>query len=218
MLDNSKKNTTKYILAIHSTNNHFGFACKEINNNNSNEDFFIRKFNRDLSNNLIFDLAEFLSERSFKCIERISVSIGPANFNATRLIVVLARTISQQVKCPLDYYSSFRIMAKRIAITNDIYKKNKSFWILNSLKNKGYIAGKYMISLDPHENVELTIKELIKPKLYKDIENIKIYFSGDYDTKDDLKELLNLSLENHNNSTFKSWKDVLPIYPISPVN
>ena len=119
MLDKSKLNTSKYILAIHSTNNYFGFAYKLLNDNNSQEKYFIKKFNRDLSNNLICDLAEFLSEISFNAIERISISNGPANFNATRLIVILARTISQQIKCPLDHYSCYRIMAKRIAIKAD---------------------------------------------------------------------------------------------------
>ena len=216
MLEAGKLNTDKYILAIHSTNNYFGFAYRLIDKETQNEKFFIKKFDRDLSNNLIFDLGKFLSGRSLHSIERISVSNGPANFNATRLIVVLARTISQQVKCPLDYFSCYRIMAKRIALKNNISNNNQPFWIMNKLRNRGYIAGKYKIDLNLNKNYICKIKELIKPKLYQNIKNI--YYEVDYDTKDDLKELLQLSQENHKNCILNKWEEVFPIYPISPTN
>ena len=197
MLEKDNLNSDKYILAIHSTNNFFGFAYRLINRDTQNEKFFIKKFNRDLSNNLIFDLGQFLSERSLHSIERISVSNGPANFNATRLIVVLARTISQQVKCPLDYYSCYRLMAKRIALKNDISNNNQPFWIMNKLRNRGFIAGKYELDLNLNKTFIYNIKEIIKPKLYQNIKNK--YYEVDYDTKEDLRELLHLSQENHKN-------------------
>ncbi len=216
MLESGKLKSDKYILAIHSTNNYFGFAYRLVNKKTQNEKFFIKKFDRDLSNNLIFDLGEFLFGRSLHSIERISVSNGPANFNATRLIVVLARTISQQVKCPLDDYSCYKIMAKRIALKNDIYDKNQPFWIMNKLRNRGYIAGKYQLDLNLNKTCIYKIKEIIKPKLYQSIKNT--YYEVDYDIKDDLKELLQLSHENHNNSILNNWENVFPIYPISPTN
>jgi len=39
-----------------------------------------------------------------------------------------------------------------------------------------------------------------------------------YDEKKDLKELLNLSNNNLLNSNIDSWRKVLPLYPISPIN
>ena len=218
MLIKGKLNSNKYILAIHSTNKYFGFASRIVNNENQRDQFFIKKFDKDLSNNLIFDLSEFLSGTSLDSVERITVSNGPANFNATRLIVVLARTISQQINCPLDYYSCYRIMAKRIALKNNISNKNKPFWIMNHLRNRGYIAGKYIVDLSINDSYNSIIKEIIQPKLYKEINNKNIYFEVDYDTKNDLIELLELSYENHSKSILNSWEDVLPIYPISAIN
>ena len=218
MLDKSQLNDSKYILAIHSANNYFGFAYKSINGSLSQEKFFIKNFNRDLSNNLVFDLAEFISDISFDSIERIAVSNGPANFNATRLIVVLARTISQQIKCPLDYYSCYKIMAKRIAIKNKISQANKYFWIKNNLKHRGYIAGKYMVILNPNTRNISSIKEVTTPKLFRTLIEKDIYYDVDYDSKDDLKELLQLSFKNFKESIVNSWEKVLPIYPISAIN
>ena len=88
-------------LVIHSTDNSFGFGYRK-NNNLDSDKFFIKKFDNDLGNNLINDFSKFISKENLQEVNKISVSIGPANFNASRLIVVLARTISQQINCPLD--------------------------------------------------------------------------------------------------------------------
>ena len=92
-------------LVIHSTDNYFGFGYRK-NNNLASDELFIKKFDNDLCNNLINDLDKFISKENLQKINKLSVSIGPANFNASRLIVVLARTISQQINCPLDSFSS----------------------------------------------------------------------------------------------------------------
>ena len=62
----------------------------------------------------IFMMTEFEGERHLKRINKISVSIGPSNFNASRQIIVLARTLAQQINCSLDSFSSFELMAKRL--------------------------------------------------------------------------------------------------------
>ena len=83
-------------LVIHSTDNSFGFGYRK-NNTLESDKLFIKKFDNDLCNILINDLNKFISKENLQKINKLSVSIGPANFNASRLIVVLARTISQQI-------------------------------------------------------------------------------------------------------------------------
>ena len=138
------KQSNQFTLAIHSTDESFGFAYRK-NNNDLSDNFFVKKFEKDLCNNLILDFTKFIKKENFKKINKISVSIGPANFNASRQIVVLARTLSQQINCSIDSFSSFELMAKRIAIKNNISSHNKVFWIFKKLKRRGYIAGKYEI-------------------------------------------------------------------------
>ena len=204
-------------LVIHSTDNSFGFGYRK-NNNLKSEELFIKKFDNDLCNNLINDLNKFISKENLQKINKLSVSIGPSNFNASRLIVVLARTISQQINCPLDSFSSFEIMAKRIALKNNIFKNKQSFWIYKKLKRKGFIAGKYEIINNEKNPSELVIRETVLPKVVKELESKELYFEAIYDDKEDLKELLNLSNKNLLNSNEDSWKKVLPLYPISPIN
>ena len=204
-------------LVIHSTDNSFGFGYRK-NNDQESDELFIKKFDNDLCNNLINDLNKFISKENLQKINKLSVSTGPANFNASRLTVVLARTISQQINCPLDSFSSFEIMAKRIASKNNIFINKKSFWIYKKLKRKGVIAGKYEICHNEKNPSDLVIRETVSPKVIKELDSKELSFEATYDDKKDLKELLDLSNKNLLNSNLDSWTKVLPLYPISPIN
>jgi len=217
MTNKLKQRESYPILVIHSTDTSFGFGYRKTNNLESDE-LFIKKFDNDLCNNLINDLDKFISKENLQKINKLSVSIGPANFNASRLIVVLARTISQQINCPLDSFSSFEIMAKRIASKNNIFTNKKSFWIYKKLKRKGLIAGKYEIFNKGKNSSDLVIQEIVLPKVVKELESTELTFEANHDDKEDLKELLNLANKNLFNSNLDSWRKVLPLYPISPIH
>jgi len=217
MTNNLKERKNYSSLAIHSTDNSFGFGYRK-NNDNESDKLFIKKFDNDLCNNLIVEFKKFISKENLQKVNKISVSTGPANFNASRLIVVLARTIAQQINCPLGSFSSFEIMAKRIASNNNILKNKNSFWIYKKLKRKGFIAGKYEIFHNKEKNNDLIIKEMVLPKVVKELASKELSFEADYEDQADLKELLNLANENLLNVKVNSWQKVLPLYPISPIN
>ena len=202
-------------LVIHSTDNSFGFGFRK-NNDSRSDVLFIKEFDKDLCNNLIVDFNKFISNENLQKVNKISVSTGPANFNASRLIVVLARTISQQINCPLDSFSSFEIMAKRIALKNHIFIKKKSFWIYKKLKRKGFIVGKYEICEGTQNNEDLYIRETLSPKVIKELDSKELFFQANYEDEEDLKEFLDLSNKNLLDSN--EWQKVLPLYPISPIN
>ena len=217
MTHNLKQRLNYPQLVIHSTDNSFGFGYRK-NNHLESDELFIKKFDNDLCNNLIIDFNKFISIDNLKKVNKISVSIGPANFNASRLIVVLARTISQQINCPLDSFSAFEIMAKRIASKNNIFINKQSFWIYKQLKRKGFIAGKYEIYQNEQKNADLVIREIVLPKVIKELNSKELFFEANYEDDEDLTELLNLSNNNFLNANVNSWQEVLPLYPISPIN
>jgi len=212
-----KRIQNNHALVIHSTDNSFGFGYRK-NNNIESDRLFIKEFDNDLCNSLIIEFKNFISKENLKKVNKISVSIGPANFNASRLIVVLARTISQQINCPIDSFSSFVIMAKRIASKNNIFKNKQSFWIYRKLKRNGFIAGKYEVYHDKEKNADLVIRETVLPKVIKELDSKELFFEAEYDDKEDLIELLDLSNKNFLNKNENLWQKVLPLYPLSPVN
>ena len=214
---NLKRRLNYPTLGIHSTDNSFCFGYRKSNKIESDE-IFVKQFDNDLCNNLIVEFNKFISKENLQKINKLSVSVGPGNFNASRLIVVLARTISQQINCPLDSFSSFEIMAKRIASKNNIFSNKKSFWIYKKLKRKGFIAGKYEICQNEKNSSNLFIRETVLPKVIEELESKELFFEAIYDDKEDLRELLDLSNKNLINSNVDSWKKVLPLYPISPIN
>ena len=195
MTNKIKQRENYSTLVINSTDNSFGFGYRK-NNDSKSDELFIKKFNNDLCNNLINDLNKFISKENLQKINKLSVSVGPANFNASRLIVVLARTISEQINCPLDSFSSFEIMAKRIASKNNIFINKKSFWIYKKLKRQGVIAGKYEICHNEKNPSDLVIREKVLPKIVKELDSKELIFEAIYDAKEDLKELLDLSNKN----------------------
>ena len=214
---NLKRRLNYPVLVIHSTDNSFCFGYRKSNENKSDE-LFVKQFDNDLCNNLIVEFNKFISKEDLKKVNKISVSIGPANFNASRLIVVLARTISQQINCPLDSFSSFELMAKRIASKNNIFTNKQSFWIYKKLKRKGFIAGKYMICHKKEKNADIVIREIVVPKVIQALERKELFFEAYYEDEEDLRELLDLANKNLSNANINSWKNVLPLYPISPIN
>ena len=217
MTNKFKQRENNPTLVIHSTDNSFGFGYRN-NNNLESDELFIKRFDKDLCNNLINDFNTFISKENLQKVNKISVSIGPANFNASRLIVVLARTISQQINCPLNSFSSFEIMAKRIASKNNLLKNKQSFWIYKKLKRKGFIAGKYEIFHNEKTSPDLFIRETVLPKVVKKFESEELILEANHNDKEDLKELLDLSNKNLLNTNVNSWQKVLPLYPISPIN
>jgi len=217
MTNKLKQRENYHTLVIHSTDNSFCFGYRK-NKILDSDKLFIKKFDNDLCNNLINEFNKFISKENLKKVKKISVSIGPANFNASRLIVVLARTISQQINCPLYSFSSFEIMAKRIASINNIFTNKQSFWIYKKLKRKGFIAGKYEIFHKEKNSSDLVIREKVLPKVVNELESKELTFSANYDDKEDLKELLDLSNKNLINTNINSWQQVSPLYPISPIN
>jgi len=109
-------------------------------------------------------------------------------------------------------------MAKRIASKNNIFKNKQSFWIYKKLKRKGFIAGKYEICHNEKYSSDLIIRETVLPKVVKEFESKELFLEANYDDKEDLKELLDLSNKNILNKNVDSWQKVLPLYPISPIN
>ena len=81
MINKLKQREDCPTLVIHSTDNSFCFGYRK-NNNPESDKLFIKKFDNDLCNNLINDLNKFISKENLQKINKLSVSIGPANFNA----------------------------------------------------------------------------------------------------------------------------------------
>lgn len=97
-----------YGLALHTTSPQLGLALS-----NFQGDHRMRTWDldRDLSSHLHIVLQEFLTPQTWSDLALIAVAKGPGSFTGTRIGVVTARTLAQQLKIPLFAISTLNAIA-----------------------------------------------------------------------------------------------------------
>ena len=205
------------ILALHSCSTTLGVAIIDSQapeNSLSTNTFPV---GRSLSNNIVNCVEEILPASSWNQLDRISVAIGPGGFTGTRLSVVMARTLAQQLDCPLDGISSFALMAPRLSRSLHIKNRNEPFWITQELPRTGILAGKYQIKSNSKiANFEIAL-ELQKPQLLNPGLKVEPAIKASDNVAIDVVQLLQISLLGKKIGQHANWQKVLPIYPTSPI-
>jgi tRNA threonylcarbamoyl adenosine modification protein YeaZ len=93
----------KYGLAIHTSSPDLGLALSDFVGDSRHQ---VWNLGREVSNYLHQTLSEFLYPQTWADLKFISVAIGPGGFTGTRIGVVTARTLAQQLEIPLFGVSS----------------------------------------------------------------------------------------------------------------
>ncbi|NEP57152.1 MAG: tRNA (adenosine(37)-N6)-threonylcarbamoyltransferase complex dimerization subunit type 1 TsaB [Symploca sp. SIO2G7] len=98
----------KYGLALHTTSPQLGLAIS-----NFTDDTRCQTWNlgRDLSTYLHQYLTEFIIPHTWANLEFIAVAKGPGSFTSTRIGIVTARTLAQQLDIPLLAISTLAAIA-----------------------------------------------------------------------------------------------------------
>jgi tRNA threonylcarbamoyl adenosine modification protein YeaZ len=99
-------------LAIHTSSPDLGLALDNFSGTARSRHLDL---GRAVSNQIHSELAQFLAPQTWQDMAYIAVAIGPGGFTGTRIGVVLARTLAQQLNIPLFGISSFAIIAQHHA-------------------------------------------------------------------------------------------------------
>ncbi|MGK7896091.1 MAG: tRNA (adenosine(37)-N6)-threonylcarbamoyltransferase complex dimerization subunit type 1 TsaB [Xenococcus sp. (in: cyanobacteria)] len=98
----------KYALALHTTTPQLGICLDDLNGDRNTK---IWNLGRDLSSLLHQHLRSMLTSHNWQDLEFIAVAKGPGGFTGTRIGVVTARTIAQQLNIPLYGISTLAAIA-----------------------------------------------------------------------------------------------------------
>jgi tRNA threonylcarbamoyl adenosine modification protein YeaZ len=113
---------TKYGLALHSSTPELGLAIGPITSHADRHDYRMNVWDlgRETSNVLHSYIAEFMASQQWRDLGWIAVARGPGGFTGTRLAVVTAKTICQQLQIPLYGISNLAAVAWQQQMLGDI--------------------------------------------------------------------------------------------------
>ena len=199
----------KYAIALHTSTSQLGIA---INNYAGSSRDRIWDLGRGLSSQLHIHLQEILTPQTWQDLEFIAVAKGPGGFTGTRVGVVTARTIAQQLDIPLYGISNLAAIAAAqkgddlLAVQMDA-RREQLFVAVYRFNGQGlqtYLADTLMTQ----EVWQQTLKDLSSPyQLIVAEDNIAATVTN----------VLDLAYANWQQGKDSHWSEVVPYYGQHPV-
>jgi len=203
-----------WLLALHSSSPVLGVGVRPLGPDGAaRQRSAAFPLGRALANDLLACVEELLPAQQWAGLGRLAVATGPGGFTGTRLTVVLARTLAQQLQVPLDGFSSFLLVARRLAL-------HQPTWLIQELPRRGVVAGLY----GPDPAALGGMGELEPPRLLPSLAALPAAAPTSHPVVEasvllpaDVEQLLDLAAEAHARALPAPWQPVLPLYPTSPV-
>ena len=200
--------TASLLLALHSSTERFGVAVLDPSAGHQPQSAVFDD-GRALSNTLLKRVETVLPTPRWSALKGLAVATGPGGFTGTRLTVVMARTLAQQLGVPLLGVSSFALMAERLF--RRLPDHGERFWITRELPRRGVVGGAYRL-------IDGVVEELEHPHLLQPGRSLgPRVLEAEDDVEADVICLLNQLQTAHARGQTSPWQSVLPIYPTSPV-
>jgi len=204
------------LLALHSSSETLGVALQPLGPSGASAEVASFPLGRRLSNELLPCVEQLLPAERWPQIGRLVVATGPGGFTGTRLTVVFARTLAQQLQIPLHGFSSFLLMARRLVAPGGAMAGCERIWLEQVLPRRGSVVGCYGVDPCAFGGVA----ELERPRL---IPAAEAWGGSDprqaalVEPEADALQLLELGQLAHAARLEGPWAPVLPLYPTSPV-
>lgn len=203
-----------YALAIHTASPDLGLALDNFVGDRRHQVW--PNLGQELSTHLHFYLAEFIQPQTWSDLAFIAVAKGPGGFTGTRLGVVAARTLAQQLGIPLFGISTLAALAWReysaLAKSTDIAVQMPA--------HRGEVYGA-IYSASEQELQPVFPDAVMQPEQWQQtLENWQTPYrlvQAEAGLGATVVELLALAYLNWQQGRSADWSTVLPFYGQSPV-
>ncbi|MBD2577253.1 tRNA (adenosine(37)-N6)-threonylcarbamoyltransferase complex dimerization subunit type 1 TsaB [Oscillatoria sp. FACHB-1406] len=198
-------------LAIHATGAQLGLAIADFGGATRSQTWDL---GRDLSQQLHTHLIEFVKPKTWHDFKFIAVAKGPGSFTSTRIGVVAARTLAQQLEIPLFAISNLAAVA-------ELNSSDVSTPLAVQLP-----ARREQIFVGIYQKEKERLKTLLPDTATKlDTWQEKLNALGEYrlieaseDLGDTVTSILDLALRDWEAGLRPHWSEAIPFYGQHPVN
>lgn len=207
-LDNNK-----YAIALHTSTPQLGIA---VNNYHEDSRTQVWDLGRGLASGLHQYLQEIITPQTWQDIEFMAVAKGPGGFTGTRVGVVTARTVSQQLNIPLFGISNLAAVAvaknngegNLLAVQMDA-RRGQLFVGIYQLDSQGYLQTYLKDTLMTSQAWQQTLRDLKLP--YQLI-------TADDNTASTVTNVMDLAYADWQQGKSSHWSEVVPFYGQHPVD
>lgn len=199
----------KYGLALHTTSSQLGLTISNFETDTRSQ---VWDLGRELSNVLHQHLADFISPQSWDAIAFIAVAKGPGSFTSTRIGLVTARTLGQQLNIPVFALSSLAIFTWSI---RDQVRINQLIPVQMSATKDQIYGAVYQMS-EQGKLITILPDILLEPEQWREklihlAPDQKIFITPD-NLGDNVSDLLTLAYQDWQAEIRPVWSEALPFY------
>ena len=199
----------KYGLALHTSSSQLGLAISNFESDTRSQ---VWDLGRELSNVLHQHLSDFIYPQTWDAIAFIAVAKGPGSFTSTRIGLVTARTLGQQLKIPVFAFSSLAIFAWSI---RDQVRINQLIPVQMSATKEQIYGAIYQMS-EPGKLITILPDILLEPEQWQEklahfAPDQKIFITPD-NLGDNVSDLLTLAYQDWQAEIRPVWSEALPFY------
>ena len=207
--------TTKYALSLHTTTPELGIAISNFAGETRSQ---IWNLGRDLSSLVHQYLIEFIKPQTWADLSFIAVAKGPGGFTGTRIGVVTARTLGQQLDIPVFAISTLAAVAwSEVSKSQNL----KTFAVEMPAQRGQIFAAIYQFEPDTSKLKVCLSDRVLTPEVWQEtLANWNTNYqliqaqSGLAATVTSILELANLDWQEGN---YPNWSEALPYYGQHPV-
>ncbi len=218
-------NPNKYGLAFHTTTPQLGICLSNFVDNNRSQ---VWDLGRDLSVYLHKSLGEILQPQTWQDLQFIAVAKGPGGFTGTRIGVVAARTLAQQLNIPLFGISSLAAVAleyvnKNRKIPSESNNSNNCLLAVQMKARQGQLfVAIYQFRLkDNSLQTYLTDTTMTLEEWQKTLTNLDRSYriiEAPNNLAKTVPCVLELAYQQWQTGKLTTWQEVVPFYGQNPVN